>query len=118
MAATNATGVTVTGSDGSSYTLQANGGVQAVSPDRDHHLHGHRDRSGRQGHGQRDRDGDAGAPSAPTVSITANPTTITAGSASTLMVAAINATGVTVTGTDGSSYTCRRRAGPRPSARP
>lgn len=42
--------------------------------------------------------------SAPTVSITANPASITAGSSSTLSVAAQNAASVSVTGSDGSSY--------------
>jgi phospholipase C len=45
------------------------------------------------------------APSAPTVSLTANPLTVTAGSSSVLNVTATNATQVTITGTDGSSYT-------------
>ena len=45
------------------------------------------------------------APPAPTVTIAASPTSITAGGSSTLTVTAANATGVTVTGTDGSSYT-------------
>jgi phospholipase C len=41
---------------------------------------------------------------APAVTLTANPTTVPAGTASTLTVTAINATQVTVTGSDGSSY--------------
>ncbi len=41
---------------------------------------------------------------APTVTITANPTTIAAGTSSTLTVAATNATTVVITGTDGSSF--------------
>ena len=40
----------------------------------------------------------------PAVSIAANPTTIPAGTASTLTVTAINATQVTVTGSDGTTY--------------
>jgi len=45
------------------------------------------------------------------VSITANPTTISAGSASTLYVTAQNATQVTVTGSDGSTYTLSTTGG-------
>jgi phospholipase C len=44
-------------------------------------------------------------PAAPIVGITANSSTITAGSSSTLTVTAMNATQVTVTGSDGSTYT-------------
>ena len=48
---------------------------------------------------------------APTVSIAANPTSITAGSSSTLTVSAGNATQVTVTGSDGSSHTLASSGG-------
>jgi len=41
----------------------------------------------------------------PTITFTANPTTITSGSSSTLSVSATNATQVKVSGTDGSAYT-------------
>lgn len=44
-------------------------------------------------------------PAAPTVTITANPTSISEGGASTLTVTATNATSVVITGSDGSSYT-------------
>ncbi len=46
-----------------------------------------------------------GALTAPTVGISANPTSITSGNSSTLSVTATNAAQVTVTGTDGSTYT-------------
>ena len=49
--------------------------------------------------------------SAPTVAITANPTSITMGSASTLTVTATNATQVTVTGSDGTRYTLQPNGG-------
>jgi phospholipase C len=52
-----------------------------------------------------------GAQAGPTASITANPSSITAGGSSTLTVAATNATQVTVTGTDGSSYTLQPTGG-------
>jgi phospholipase C len=44
-------------------------------------------------------------PAAPTVTIAANPTSISAGGTSTLTVTATNATSVVITGSDGSSYT-------------
>ena len=44
-------------------------------------------------------------PTAPTVTASLSPASISAGNLSTLTVAATNATGVTVSGTDGSSYT-------------
>ena len=49
--------------------------------------------------------------SAPTVAITANPTSITMGTASTLTVTATNATQVTVTGSDGTRYTLQPNGG-------
>ena len=51
----------MTGTDGSSYTLQANWRNPDGQPDRDHHLHGNRDRSRRQSHGDRDRYGNTGS---------------------------------------------------------
>ncbi len=106
VAATNATGVTVTGTDGSTYTLQPTGGTQAVSPAATTTYTATATGAG----GKITATAavtvtPAGPPAAPTVSITANPTSIASGSSSTLTVAATNATGVTVTGTDGSTYT-------------
>jgi hypothetical protein len=46
-----------------------------------------------------------GTVAAPTVQMTANPASISPGSSSTLMVTSTNATQVTITGTDGSTYT-------------
>ena len=46
-----------------------------------------------------------GGSGAPTVAISANPTSITSGNSSVLTVTATNATGTTITGTDGSSDT-------------
>jgi phospholipase C len=48
---------------------------------------------------------------APTVTIAANPASITAGASSTLTVTATNATTVTITGSDGSSYTLAAAGG-------
>src|ERR1035438_5482609 len=50
----------------------------------------------------------------PTVGITANPTSITSGSSSILTVTAVNATQVTVTGSDGSTYTMQPSGGTQP----
>ena len=52
--------VTISGTDGSTYTLKANWRHPGRQPGGDHHVHGNRDRSGRQGHSHRDRDGDTG----------------------------------------------------------
>jgi phospholipase C len=103
VAASNALGVTVAGSDGSSYSLPASGGTQAVSPTATTTYTATATGTG----------GKASsaisvtvveAASAPTVTIAANPSSITAGSSSTLTVTATNATAVTVSGSDGSSY--------------
>jgi phospholipase C len=48
---------------------------------------------------------------APTVTISANPTTVAAGTSSTLTITAGNATQVSVTGTDGSSYSLQPAGG-------
>jgi len=52
-----------------------------------------------------------GTSAAPTVGITASPTSIVAGSSSTLTVTAANATQVTVAGSDGTSYTLQASGG-------
>ena len=49
--------------------------------------------------------------SAPTISLTANPLSITTGSSSTLSVSATNATQVTLSGTDGSTYNLQPSGG-------
>jgi phospholipase C len=100
--ATNATSVTVTGT-GTSVTLAAAGGTTSVSPAATTTYTATATGSG----------GNASAPAtvtvasatATTVSMSASPASISAGSSSTLTVAATNATQVTVTGTDGSTYT-------------
>jgi phospholipase C len=103
--ASNATGVTVQGTDGSLYTLPAGGGTKSVSPTTSTTY-------------QATATGAAGTtpataqatltvtqPPAPTVAINANPTTIASGTSSLLTVTATNATSVTVTGTDGTNQT-------------
>lgn len=108
--AANADQVTISGSDGSSYTLQANGGTQSVTPNT----------TTTYTATATDNTGVAsatatvtvsGAPASPTVTITASPASIAAGSSSTLTVTATNATGVTVSGSDGSSYTLQPTGG-------
>jgi phospholipase C len=99
--ATNATSVSVKGSDGSTYTLPSTGGTQVVSPAATTTYTVTATGSG----------GTATASTTvtvtqttPTVTISANPTSISQGASSILTVKATNATNVTVTGSDGSSY--------------
>ena len=106
--ATDALQITVTGSDGSSFTLPKTGGVQAVKPAATTTYTVVATNS----------KGTSTATATVTVSqtqatvnITATPSTVTAGSSSNLTVTATNATQVTVTGTDGSSYTLQPAGG-------
>ena len=107
--AANAVQVTITGSDGTSYTLPTTGGMQTVTPTATTTY-------------TAIATGAGGAVSAtatvsvvtlttPTVSISANPASIVSGNPSTLTVLASNATQVTVTGTDGTSYTLQPTGG-------
>jgi phospholipase C len=100
--AANATQVTVTGTDGSTYNLQATGGTQSVKPTVTTTYT--TVATGTGGKASASATVTVVPPGAPTVNITANPTSITSGSSSTLTVTATNATQVTVTGTDGSTY--------------
>ncbi len=102
--ATNATQVTISGSDGSSYTLATTGGTQAVSPAATTTYTA----TATGGGGTVTATATvtvSATGTAPTVTITANPSTVAPGGSSTLTVVATNATGVVVTGSDGSSYT-------------
>lgn len=107
--ATNASQVTITGSDGSTYNIQPTGGTQAVSPKATTTYTVVATGTG----------GKASAAAtvtvtpnpAPTVTITSNPPSITSGSSSTLTVTAVNATQVTITGSDGSTYTLQSSGG-------
>ncbi|UWZ83930.1 alkaline phosphatase family protein [Occallatibacter riparius] len=101
--ADNATTVTIAGSDGSSYKLPAAGGTQVVSPKATTNYTATVEGTG--GSNTATATVTVAPPAGATVNISANPTTINAGSSSILTVAATNATRVTVTGTDGSSYT-------------
>ncbi len=105
VSAANATSVAVTGSDGSSYTLQGGGGAQAVTPAKTTVYTATASGPGGSATAQATVTVTGAIAPAPTVSIAGAPASISAGSSSTLTVAAANATAVTVTGTDGSSYT-------------
>ena len=108
--ATNAAQVTLTGSDGSSYTLGATGGTQAVSPAATTTYTATAKAS--SGNPVTATATVTVTPNpAPTVQIVANPTSINPGGSSTLTVTAVNATQVTVTGSDGSSYTLKDSGG-------
>ncbi|MHB8301998.1 MAG: alkaline phosphatase family protein [Acidobacteriaceae bacterium] len=101
--ATNATTVTITGSDGSKYTTQSSGGTQSVSPTTTTTYTA--TATGPGGTNSATTTVTVVPNPAPTVSITANPTTIASGNSSTLTVTATNSTTVTIGGSDGSSYT-------------
>jgi phospholipase C len=107
--AANATGVTVTGSDSSSYTLTATGGNQIVNPTSTTTYTATAAWAG--GNVTANTTVTVTAAPAPTVTIRAKPTSIYLGGSSTLTVAATNATQVTVTGTDNSSYTLEANGG-------
>lgn len=109
--ATNATNLTITGSDGSKYPpLPPNGGTLPISP-----LATTTYKATAVGLG-----GTASAAvqvivtpnPPPSVTITANPTSITAGSSSILTVQALNATGVMVKGNDNKTYNLPASGGP------
>jgi phospholipase C len=108
--AANATQVILTGSDGSTYTLSAGGGMQAVSPTATATYTALATGSGGKNTATATVTVTA-APAAPTVSITANPASIPSGSSSSLTVMATNATQVMVTGSDGSTYTLQPSGG-------
>ncbi len=108
--ATNATSVTVTGTDGSSHTLSATGGTQSVSPTSTTTYTATATGAGGNGTATAKATVTVANP-APTVSIAADPTSITSGGSSTLTVTATNATSVTLAGTDGSSHTLSATGG-------
>jgi phospholipase C len=100
--ATNATSVKVTGSDGSSYTLAAIGGTQTVNPATTTTYTA--TAIGAGGTVTATTMLTVTAAAAPTVTINAKPTSIIAGTSSTLTLVATNATGVAVAGSDGTSF--------------
>lgn len=107
--ATNATLVTMTGSDGSSYAMPANGGSKAVKPTTTTTYTAAA--TGAGGNTSAAATVTVMANPAPIVTIVAIPASIAAGASSTLTVAATNATQVIVTGTDGSTYTLASSGG-------
>ncbi len=107
--ATNATQVTVTGTDGSNYVLQANGGTQSVTPAATTTYTA--TATGTGGHASASATVTVTPNPAPTVTIGANPASINPGSSSILTVTAMNATQVTIAGTDGSKYTLQASGG-------
>jgi phospholipase C len=109
VSATNATTVTITGSDGSSYTLAAAGGTQSVTPSATTKYTA--TAAGIGGNATASATVTVSASSGPAVSITASPTSIAPGASSTLTVTAANATTVTIAGSDGSSYTLAASGG-------
>jgi len=100
--AANSTHVKITGTDGSAYTLQANGGSQLVKPSATTTYTA--TATGDGGQASANALVTVVAPQSPTVNITASPASITAGASSTLTITATNATQVTIAGTDGSTY--------------
>ena len=101
--AVNATQVSISGSDGTSYTLSASGGTQSVTPAATTIYTV--TATGAGGVASATATVTVTSTSAPTVTMSANPTSITAGSSSTLTVTATNATGVAISGSDGTNYT-------------
>jgi phospholipase C len=102
VAATNATQVVLTGSDGSSYTLAATGGQQSVSLAATTTYTA--TATGAGGSAMATAIVTVTPNPKPTVNISASPTNIAPGGTSTLTVNASNATQVTITGSDGTSY--------------
>jgi phospholipase C len=113
VAATNATAVTIAGSDGTSYTLTGtSGGTQTVTPSvTTTYTATATGASGTTAATAKTTVTVTANVAAPTVMISASPTSISAGMTSTLTVAATNATTVTIAGSDGSSYTLAKAAG-------
>jgi len=107
--ATNAIQVTLSGTDGSSYTLQPSGGTQTVNPTTTTTYTAVA--TGASGRASSSATVTVTSSPPPTLSITANPTSIISGNSSTLTVTAVNATQVTVTGTDGTKYTLQSSGG-------
>lgn len=107
--ATNATAVTVSGTDGSNYTLAATGGTQIVSPAVTTVYTA--TATGTDETVTAVVTVTVVPPVMPTVTISANPTSITSGNSSVLTVAATNATSVVVTGSNGTSYTLQATGG-------
>ena len=109
VATLDATQLTVTGTDGTTYNLPVTGGTQAVSPQA---TTTYTAVATAKGGATASATATVTLVPPPIVSISANPATINIESSSTLTVVATNATSqVTVTGSDGSSYTLPTNGG-------
>jgi phospholipase C len=112
VSATNATSLTIAGSDGTSFTqpaLLVTGGTETVTPKQTTTYIA--TATNVTGTAQLSVIVTVNQPPSPTVTIQANPNSIAQGGSSTLDVVATNAVSVTVTGTDGSSYTLAATGG-------
>jgi phospholipase C len=110
--ATNATSLTIAGTDGTAFTqpaLPVAGGTEPVTPKQTTTYVA--TASNATGSVTSTVIVTVNQPASPTVTITANPASIAQGGSSTLDVVATNATSVTVTGTDSSSYTLAATGG-------
>ncbi len=106
--ASKAASVKVTGSNSTSYSVSDTGGTISVDPTSTTTYTA----TATNSHGSTTAEVTITVGAAnPTVSITAQNSSISAGSSDTLTVKAANATKVTVTGTDGSSYTLSSTGG-------
>ena len=103
--AANAATVSISGSDGSTYGLPATGGTQVVKPAATTTYTVTAAGTGGSATANAVVTVSGAVTGPPTVTITAAPTSITAGSSSTLTVTATNATQVSISGTDGNTYT-------------
>ena len=100
--ASNATGVSISGSDGSTYTLGATGGSQAVTPKTTTTYMA--TATGAGGSATASTTVTVASAAQPAVSISASPASIAAGGTSTLSVVASNAASVSISGSDGTAY--------------
>ena len=120
--ATNATTVTITGTDKSTYTLTGTGGTQVVKPTATTTYTA--TATGASGTTPATATATVTVSATPppsnnpTVTVSANPTTVTQGSASVLTIAAMNATTITVAGSDGFSSTLSSATGGNVSVTP
>jgi phospholipase C len=103
VSATNATQVTIAGSDNTTYTLQLAGGTQVVTPTATTTYTATAVGGGETVMAQATVT--VNPLKGPTVTVSADPPSIAVGQSSTLTVTATNATSVTLTGSDNSSYT-------------
>jgi phospholipase C len=107
----NASQVKITGTDNSSYTLPASGGTQTVTPTATTTYTVVATGAGGTASAMLTVTVTGGGSGKPTITIGANPASITSGGSSVLTVSAANAASVKVTGSDGTSYTLSASGG-------